>query len=286
MLKDITLGQFFPGSSPIHKLDPRIKIVISTIFIITVFLAKNPATLFCLSLITVSLILISRISFKVIVKAIKPLVFILVFTALLNIFLTKGTGEPLVSFAIISIYSEGLIRAAFMFVRVLIFILSSTVLLTYTTSPIALTDGLESLLSPLKKIKVPVHSFAMMMSIALRFIPILIEETEKIMNAQKSRGADFSSGGLIKRAKALIPILIPLLASAFNRADELATAMECRCYRGDYKRTKLVKLQLKARDYIWFAAFVMILVGVICLGILPYQYSVDNTVFRVIFYKV
>jgi energy-coupling factor transport system permease protein len=145
---------------------------------------------------------------------------------------------------------------------------------------------LESLLSPLKKIKVPVHSFAMMMSIALRFIPILIEETEKIMNAQKSRGADFSSGGLIKRAKSLIPILIPLLASAFNRAYELATAMECRCYRGDYKRTKLVKLQLKARDYVWFAAFVMILVGVICLGILPYQYSVDNAVFRVIFYKV
>ena len=286
MISDITLGQFFPGSSPIHKLDPRMKIVISTIFIITVFLAKNPVTLFCLALITVSLILISKISLKVIIKAIKPLVFILVFTALLNIFLTKGVGEPLISFAFITIYSEGLVRASFMFVRVLIFILSSTVLLTYTTSPIALTDGLESLLSPLKKIKVPVHSFAMMMSIALRFIPILIEETEKIMNAQKSRGADFSSGGLVKRAKALIPILIPLLASAFNRADELATAMECRCYRGDNNRTKLVKLQLNARDCIWFTSFALILIGVICLGILPYRHPIDNAFFKILFFKV
>lgn len=286
MISDITLGQFFPGTSPIHKLDPRIKIIIATLFIVTVFLAKNPITLFCLALITVILILISKISFKVIMKAIKPLVFILVFTALLNVLLTKGEAEPIVSFWVITIYKEGIIRASFMFVRVIIFILSSTVLLTYTTSPIALTDGLESLLSPLKKIKVPVHSFAMMMSIALRFIPILIEETEKIMNAQKSRGADFTSGGLIKRAKALIPILIPLLASAFNRADELATAMECRCYRGDNNRTKLVNLKLAARDYVWFITFLLILAGVICLGILPYKFEVDNMLFSILFYKV
>lgn len=286
MISDITLGQFFPGTSPIHKLDPRIKIIIATLFIVTVFLAKNPITLFCLALITVILILISKISFKVIMKAIKPLVFILVFTALLNVLLTKGEAEPIVSFWLITIYKEGIIRASFMFVRVIIFILSSTVLLTYTTSPIALTDGLESLLSPLKKIKVPVHSFAMMMSIALRFIPILIEETEKIMNAQKSRGADFTSGGLIKRAKALIPILIPLLASAFNRADELATAMECRCYRGDNNRTKLVNLKLAARDYVWFITFLLILAGVICLGILPYKFEVDNMLFNILFYKV
>lgn len=286
MISDITLGQFFPGTSPIHKLDPRIKIIIATLFIVTVFLAKNPITLFCLALITVILILISKISFKVIMKAIKPLVFILVFTALLNVLLTKGEAEPIVSFWVITIYKEGIIRASFMLVRVIIFILSSTVLLTYTTSPIALTDGLESLLSPLKKIKVPVHSFAMMMSIALRFIPILIEETEKIMNAQKSRGADFTSGGLIKRAKALIPILIPLLASAFNRADELATAMECRCYRGDNNRTKLVNLKLAARDYVWFIAFLLILAGVICLGILPYKFEVDNMLFNILFYKV
>ena len=286
MISDITLGQFFPGTSPIHKLDPRMKIVLSTLFIITVFIAKNPATLFCLALITLILIFVSKISFKVIMKAIKPLVFILVFTAMLNIFMTKGEAEPLVSFGIIEVYKEGLVRASFMFVRVIIFILSSTVLLTYTTSPISLTDGLESLLSPLKKVKVPVHSFAMMMSIALRFIPILIEETEKIMNAQKSRGADFTNGNLVKRAKALIPILIPLLASAFNRADELATAMECRCYRGDNNRTKLVELKLACRDYAWLLAFALILALTICLGVLPYKFSFDNFIYDILFFKV
>lgn len=286
MISDITLGQFFPGSSPIHKLDPRTKLILTVMFIVTVFLAKNPITLFCLALITVILILVSRISLKVILKSIKPLVFILAFTALLNIFLTKGDGEPVLEFWVFKVYSEGLVRAAFMFTRVIIFILSSTVLLTYTTSPISLTDGIESLLSPLKKIKVPVHSFAMMMSIALRFIPILIEETEKIMNAQKSRGADFSSGGLIKRAKALIPILIPLLASSFNRADELATAMECRCYRGDKNRTKLVKLQLKVRDFVWLTTFAVITVAVILARTIPYNYGFEGVIFDILFYKV
>ena len=286
MISDITLGQYFPGYSVIHKLDPRTKIILAVLFIVTVFLAKNPITLAFLAVITLCLVFMSRISAKVIFKSIKPLVFILAFTAILNLFLTKGDGEPLVSFWVIKIYEEGIVRAAFMFVRVIIFILSSTVLLTYTTSPISLTDGLESLLAPLKKIKVPVHAFAMMMSIALRFIPILVEETEKIMNAQKSRGADFSSGGLIKRAKALIPILIPLLASAFNRADELATAMECRCYRGDKNRTKLVKLEYKVRDVIWMIAFAIILAAVILLRILPYNYEITSTVLRIFFYKV
>ena len=286
MISDITLGQYFPGYSVIHKLDPRTKIILAVLFIVTVFLAKNPITLAFLAVITICLILMSRISAKVIFKSIKPLVFILAFTAILNLFLTKGAGDPLVSFWVIKIYEEGIVRAAFMFVRVIIFILSSTVLLTYTTSPISLTDGLESLLSPPKKIKVPVHAFAMMMSIALRFIPILVEETEKIMNAQKSRGADFSSGGLIKRAKALIPILIPLLASAFNRADELATAMECRCYRGDKNRTKLVKLEYKARDVIWMIAFAIILTAVILLRILPYNYEFSSQILKIFFYKV
>ena len=286
MISDITLGQYFPGYSVIHKLDPRTKIILAVLFIVTVFLSKNPITLAFLALITLCLVFMSRISAKVIFKSIKPLVFILAFTAILNLFLTKGAGEPLISFWVIKIYEEGIVRAAFMFVRVIIFILSSTVLLTYTTSPISLTDGLESLLAPLKKIKVPVHAFAMMMSIALRFIPILVEETEKIMNAQKSRGADFSSGGLIKRAKALIPILIPLLASAFNRADELATAMECRCYRGDKNRTKLVKLEYKVRDVIWMIAFAIILAAVILLRILPYNYEITSTVLRIFFYKV
>ena len=288
MISDITLGQFFPGYSPLHKLDPRTKIILSVLFIVTVFLAKNPITLAFLLLITVILVLISRISAKVILKSIKPLVFILAFTAILNLFLTKGEGDPIVSFWVIKIYEEGIVRAVFMFFRVIIFILSSTVLLTYTTSPISLTDGIESLLSPLKKIKVPVHSFAMMMSIALRFIPILVEETEKIMNAQKSRGADFSSGGLIKRAKALIPILIPLLASAFNRADELATAMECRCYRGDKNRTKLVKLEYKPGDFLWMLAFALILTAVILLRTLPYGYEdlFTSTLFKILFYRV
>lgn len=286
MISDITLGQFFPGYSVIHKLDPRTKIILAVLFIVTVFLAKNPITLAFLAVITLCIVFMSRISSKVIFKSIKPLVFILAFTAILNLFLTQGESDPLVSFWVIKIYEEGIVRAAFMFVRVIIFILSSTVLLTYTTSPISLTDGIESLLSPLKKIKVPVHSFAMMMSIALRFIPILVEETEKIMNAQKSRGADFSSGGLIKRAKALIPILIPLLASAFNRADELATAMECRCYRGDKNRTKLVKLEYKARDFVWMLAFALILTGTILLRTLPYNYDITSTVLKIFFYKV
>ena len=286
MISDITLGQFFPGYSVIHKLDPRTKIILAVLFIVTVFLAKNPITLAFLAVITLCIVFMSRISAKVIFKSIKPLVFILAFTAILNLFLTQGESDPLVSFWVIKIYEEGIVRAAFMFVRVIIFILSSTVLLTYTTSPISLTDGIESLLYPLKKIKVPVHSFAMMMSIALRFIPILVEETEKIMNAQKSRGADFSSGGLIKRAKALIPILIPLLASAFNRADELATAMECRCYRGDKNRTKLVKLEYKARDFVWMLAFALILTGTILLRTLPYNYDITSTVLKIFFYKV
>lgn len=286
MISDITLGQFFPGYSLIHKLDPRTKIILAVLFIVTVFLANNPLTLIFLAIITFVMIILSRINVRVILKSIKPLVFILAFTALLNLFLTKGEGEPLLAFWVFEIYKEGIARAAFMFTRVVIFILSSTVLLTYTTSPISLTDGIESLLSPLKKIKVPVHSFAMMMSIALRFIPILIEETEKIMNAQKSRGADFSSGGLIKRAKALIPILIPLLASAFNRADELATAMECRCYRGDKNRTKLVKLEYKTTDVLMMLAFVLILVAVILLRIIPYNYQVDSLIYNIFFYKV
>lgn len=286
MISDITLGQFFPGYSVIHKLDPRTKIILSILFIITVFLAKNPVSLIFLAIITFIMIFLSRISAKVILKSIKPLVFILAFTAILNLFLTKGANEPLVEFWVIKIYEEGIVRASFMFVRVIIFILSSTVLLTYTTSPISLTDGIESLLSPLKKIKVPVHSFAMMMSIALRFIPILVEETEKIMNAQKSRGADFSSGSLVKRAKALIPILIPLLASSFNRADELATAMECRCYRGDKNRTKLIKLEYKARDFVWMFMFALIMTAIILLRIIPYNYDVTSTVFKILFYKV
>ena len=286
MISDITLGQFFPGNSPIHKLDPRTKIILATFLIVAVFVANNPVSFAILTLITVAIISLSRINFRVIMKSIKPIVFILLFTSLINLFMTKGEGEPLISLWVLEIYEEGIARAILMSLRVILLIVGSSVLLTYTTSPISLTDGIEALLSPLKKINLPVHTFAMMMSIALRFIPTLVEETEKIMNAQKSRGADFTSGSLAKRAKALIPILVPLFVSSFKRAEELATAMECRCYRGDKNRTKLVKLEYHARDYLFMGLFVLILAVLITLAIVPYRLGLSGPIFSLIFYKV
>ncbi len=286
MISDITLGQFFPGYSPIHKLDPRTKILLALAFIVAVFVANNPLSLLVVTLLSLVLVFISRISLSVVIKGLKPIIFILIFTALLNVFLTGGTGEPLVSFWVINIYTEGIIRAVFMGVRVLVLIIGTSILLTYTTSPISLTDGLESLLSPLKAIKVPVHTFAMMMSIALRFIPTLVEETEKIMNAQKSRGADFTSGGLVKRAKALVPLLVPLFVSSFKRAEELATAMECRCYRGDKNRTKLVKLEYRARDIISMLAFAVLIGAVISMSIIPYNFESPGIIYDILFYRV
>ena len=286
MISDITLGQFFPGNSPIHKLDPRTKIILATFFIVAVFVANNPVSFAILTLITVAVISLSRINFRVIMKSIKPIVFILLFTSLINLFMTKGEGEPLISLWVLEIYEEGIARAILMSLRVILLIVGSSVLLTYTTSPISLTDGIEALLSPLKKINLPVHTFAMMMSIALRFIPTLVEETEKIMNAQKSRGADFTSGSLAKRAKALIPILVPLFVSSFKRAEELATAMECRCYRGDKNRTKLVKLQFCARDFVFMILFVIILGGMICLSIVPYKFESFGIVYDIMFFRV
>ena len=286
MISDITLGQFFPGRSPIHRLDPRTKIILATIFIVAVFVAANPVSFALLTLVTVVLVAMSRISFKVILKSIKPIVFIIIFTAILNVFMTKGEGDPLVSFWIINIYEEGIARALMMAIRVIILIVGTSIMLTYTTSPISLTDGLESLLSPFKKIGLPVHTFAMMMSIALRFIPTLIEETEKIMNAQKSRGADFTSGSLVDRAKSLIPLLVPLFVSSFKRAEELATAMECRCYRGDKNRTKLVKLQYRGLDFGYMSVFALLLAGIICLAILPYNIESFGILYDILFYRV
>ena len=286
MISDITLGQFFPGFSPLHRLDPRSKILITILFIVAVFLANNPATFFVLLLFSLSLVFISRISFSVVLKGLKPIIFILIFTMLINVFVTKADSTPLVSFWIIKIYKEGIIRAIFMALRVTVLIIGTSMFLTYTTSPISLTDGIESLLKPLKYIGVPVHLFAMMMTIALRFIPTLIEETEKIMNAQKSRGADFTSGGIVKRAKALIPILVPLFVSSFKRAEELATAMECRCYRGDVNRTKLVKLTYRGLDFVWLISAVILFAGIILMRILPYQYEVANTIYKILFYRV
>lgn len=286
MISDITLGQYFPGKSQVHSLDPRTKLILTVFYITAVFVSNNPTGFVVITAITLALIILSGISFKVLWKSVKPILIILLVTAAINIFMTVGEGEPLLDLGFAKIYTEGIVKAFFMAYRVVIVIIGTSILLTYTTTPISLTDGIESLLSPLKKMNVPVHAFAMMMSIALRFIPTLVEETEKIMNAQKSRVADFSNGTLVQRAKALIPILIPLFASAFKRAEELATAMECRCYRGDSNRTKLVKLEFKKRDYIWLISSVVLFVGIILLSVLPYNYQIDSAVYNLIFYRI
>ena len=267
MLKDITLGQFFPGRSILHRADPRMKILMSIAYIVFVFFANSSAAYLFAIAFTIALIFISRIKFRVVLKGLKPLIFIMLFTAFFNIFWTKGQTEPLLDIGFVEIYREGLWFAAVMIIRVACILAGSSIILTYTTSPIALTDGLERLLAPLKKIKLPVHEFSMMMTIALRFIPTLIEETDKIMNAQKARGADFNSGGLIKRAKALLPVLIPLFASSFRRAGELATAMECRCYRGDKGRTRMNKLKFSRVDLVLVLILGMFGAGVILCNI-------------------
>lgn len=253
MLKDITIGQYFPGKSVIHKLDPRVKIVLVFLFIVTLFVANNVASLLINVGFVVILYIISKIPLKMILKGLKPIVPIIIFTAILNIFFVDGT--VLFKFGFVEVTDKGLEMSAIMIIRVLCLI-AGTSLLTYTTSPIALTDALERLMKPLNKIKVPVHELAMMMTIALRFIPTLIEETDKIMSAQKARGADLETGSIIQRAKALVPILIPLFVSSFRRADELAMAMECRCYRGGEGRTRMRQLHIRFMDI--FSSFVVV----------------------------
>ena len=262
MLKDVTLGQFFPGSSIVHRLDPRCKLLLTIVYIAALFTAESYVSYAVMLIITGVCIALSRIQLKVILRGLKPLWIIIALTAVLNMFFTPG--RELVSFWKITITYEGLIRAVFMVLRITMLI-AGTFLLTYTTSPIALTDAMEILFGPLKKLKVPVHEMSMMMSMALRFIPTLIEETDKIMSAQKARGADFESGNLIARAKALVPILVPLFISAFRRADELATAMECRCYHGGEGRTALHVLRYRTADYLVIAGFVLLVAGIIAL---------------------
>ena len=262
MLKDITLGQFFPGNTIVHRLDPRTKLILVVVFIVTLFLAKSFFSYGAVFLYLALCIRLSKIRLSTILRGLKPLLIIIILTALLNIFYT--TGEVLCSWWIFTITKEGIITAAFMILRI-IMLISGTFLLTYTTSPIALTDGLESLMSPLKKIHVPVHEFSMIMCIALRFIPTLIEETDKIMSAQKARGADFESGNLIQRAKALIPILVPLFISAFRRAEELSVAMECRCYHGGNGRTRMKQLHYAKRDWLTMLFGLVVLAVVIVL---------------------
>ena len=263
MLKDITLGQFFPGNTIVHRLDPRTKLILVIVYIVALFSAEGVVTYALVFAALAAVVALSKIKLKVILKSMKPLLFIILLTGLLNLFYTQGT--PLVSFWIFTITREGIFNALFMVLRIAM-LLAGTFMLTYTTSPISLTDGLEKLLNPLKKIKVPVHELSMMMCIALRFIPTLIEETDKIINAQKARGADFETGSIIRRAKALIPILVPLFISSFRRADELAVAMECRCYHGGEGRTRLKELHYQPRDYLALTEGLVMAVAVIVLA--------------------
>ncbi len=265
MKSDITFGQYCEGSSLIHRLDPRWKIVIALLYIVMIFLAKSVGAFILLTAASVVFIGLTKISPVMILRSLKPLLFIILFTAFINIFWMTG-DTLLFEFGFVHVYLEGIINALLIILRIVLLIVATTVFLTYTTTPLALTDALEQLLSPLSKIHVPVHEFSMMMTIALRFIPTLIEETHKIISAQTARGADFSTGGPIKRAKALIPILIPLFISAFRRADELATAMECRCYTGGAGRTRMNKLRSTYRDYVFTLCVILIGAGVVLIN--------------------
>ncbi len=256
MLRDITIGQHFPGDSLVHKFDPRMKLVLTIVYIILLFAASNPLGLTLSLVFLVAMYGVAKIPFKLITKSLKPILPIILFTAVLNLFFVSGEGEPLVHFWVLNIYAEGLRYAILMAVRVMALI-AGTSLLTYTTSPIVLTDAIEQLLKPLGRLHFPVHELAMMMSIALRFIPTLIEETDKIMNAQTASGAMLDNGSMMERVKALVPVLIPLFISAFRRADELAMAMECRCYRGGDGRTRLKVLRCTWQDYIDLAVCIV-----------------------------
>ena len=265
MIKDITIGQYFPGKSPIHRLDPRVKILLTLGYIVMLFVAQNAWSLGLGIVFGLAAYLLSRIPLTMIVKSLKPVVPVILFTAALNMIFVDG--ETVFQLWVLKITREGIHTAVFMAVRI-ICLIAGTFLLTYTTSPIALTDGIERLMGPLGRFHFPVHELAMMMSIALRFIPTLIEETDKIMSAQKARGADLETGGLMQRARALIPILIPLFVSSFRRADELALAMECRCYRGGEGRTRMKQLQMGPGDFAASAIVVGCIAGVIALNLL------------------
>jgi energy-coupling factor transport system permease protein len=264
LLRDITIGQYFPGESIIHKLDPRFKIIITLLYIVMLFSGGSYLCLVVGAVYTFGAMLLSGIPLKMFWKSVKPLLPFLLITAVLNLLL-MNTGDVLWQWKFLKITESGLNTSLFMVIRIVLLIMGSS-LLTYTTSPITLTDAIERLLSPLRKVRFPVHELAMMMSIALRFIPTLIEETDKIMSAQKARGAEIDTGSFTTRAKNLISILVPLFISAFRRADELATAMECRCYHGGEGRTRLRQLRSAPRDYIALAITVLFLVGVIVLG--------------------
>ena len=267
MIKDITIGQYFPGRSVIHRLDSRVKLVLDILYLVILFTAQGYTGLLLGMLFMVVCYMLARIKLIMILKSVKPILPLMIFTGILNLFFVKGE-TPLFKWHFIEIYPEGVNTALFMLIRVLTLIIGMS-LLTYTTSPIMLTDAIERLLSPLKKIHVPVHELSMMMTIALRFIPTLVEETDKIMSAQKARGAEMDTGGLLKKAKSLIPVLIPLFVSAFKRANELATAMECRCYHGGEGRTRLRLMRTAPRDYVAIGCMLLLFAAVIVINCIP-----------------
>lgn len=269
MLKDITLGQFFPGDTLLHRLDPRVKLCVTMLYIVALFFCEGPISYCIMTALLIAAILTSKIPMRTILKSLRPIMILLLITTLFNLFYMQG-GNVLFEWKFIHITDYGIYNAIFLIVRIVLLITSTFVMLTYTTSPIMLTDAIESLLSPLKKIRIPVHELAMMMSIALRFIPTLLDETDKILSAQKSRGADFESGSIFNRAKALVPILIPLFISAFRRAEDLAIAMESRCYRGGKGRTRLRTLKMHRSD-----AFVLALVILIIALAITVRYTVS-----------
>lgn len=267
MIKDITIGQYFPGNSVIHRMDPRVKMLLDILYLVILFTSQSFTGLMVSLFFMVMCYIIANVKLIMIIKSIKPIMPLMLFTLILNLLFIKGE-TPLWEWWIIKIYPEGIRTSLFMIIRIIALIVGMS-LLTYTTSPIMLTDAIERLMSPLKKIKFPVHELAMMMTIALRFIPTLIEETDKIMSAQKARGADLESGGVIQKAKSLIPILVPLFVSSFKRANELATAMECRCYHGGEGRTRLKTLKTAPRDYLAAAAMILLLAGIIVMNCHP-----------------
>lgn len=281
MLKDVTFGQYYPGNSLLHRTDPRIKMLILIEYLVLVLVAKSELAALISLAFTAFLIAVSGVRLRVLIKSVKPLIFVLAFTAIINLFFTVGEGEPLIEWGFITVYANGVRNAVMMLLRLLSLVLGTSVLISFTTSPLELTDAIEALLSPLKKIKVPVHEFAMMMSIALRFIPTLIEETNKIISAQKARCADFESGKLLERIKALVPILIPLFVSAVRRAEELADAMECRCYNGGEGRTKLKAMKSRPTDYVFLFSATVVTVAVFLANRL--QFSEILTLCKAIF---
>lgn len=263
MIRDITIGQYYPTNSVIHRLDPRVKIVCTLAYLISLFLFKSVLVYAISTFFLIAVIRTSKVPFKFITKGLKPIILLLMMTTIFNLFFTS-TGKILVSIGFIKITEDGLRASVYMVLRLVYLIIGSSIM-TLTTTPNELTDGIERLLRPLNKIKVPVHEIAMMMSIALRFIPILLEETDKIMKAQIARGADLESGNIIQKAKSMIPILVPLFVSAFRRANDLAMAMEARCYRGGDGRTKMKPLVYKKRDYTAYivtVCYLVILIGV------------------------